>query len=169
MKCFIWVSVCLAFASDRSLAQFVLLLLVRVAERPRFYHYCSRQRLTSSFSSTSKHSNLQPPPKPGMNLGLSTRRNCSKLSLGKFLTIQICFRYSMGQSMPSALRAVSLLARQDWTSMQRAVDQPSQPQGEPRQMDFGRRLGLDGSGEGVRHEMGSDFQGVGRKKNRAYH
>ena len=157
MKCFIGVSVCLAFASDRSLAQFVLLLLVRVAERSMFYHYCSQQRLTSSFSLTLKHSNLQPPPKPGMSLGLNTRRNCSKLSLGKLLGIQICFRYSMGQSMPSALRAVSLLAHQDWTSMQRAVDQPSQPQSKPREMDFGRRFGLDGSSEGVRHEMGSHF------------
>ena len=53
--------------------------------------------------------------------------------------------------------------------MQRAVDQPSQPQGKSREMDSEGGLGIDGSSEGVRIEMGSDFEGVGSEQNRAYY
>lgn len=53
--------------------------------------------------------------------------------------------------------------------MQRAVEQPPQSQGKSGEMDFKGRLGLDGSSEGPWDEMGSNFQGVGRKQNRSYH
>lgn len=59
LKCFLWVSVCLAFLSHRSLAHFVLLLIARIANSSMFYLCSSRPRLpsfSSSISNPSSHS-----------------------------------------------------------------------------------------------------------------